>query len=77
MNYLFFRDPLNVLFFSFPFFFLSLHVFFGFFWFFVFKTPLEDSPFYLPILLTRWFTHLQTRLNFPFFNSLGFTEIPP
>ena len=36
---------------------------FMFFCLFVFETPLQDFPFYLPILLTLWFRDLQTRIK--------------
>ena len=36
------------------------HILFMFFFFFVFETPLEDFPFYSPMLPTLWFRCLQT-----------------
>ena len=36
---------------------------FMFFFFFIFKKPLKDCPFYSPILLTFWFRYLQTLIK--------------
>ena len=42
---------------------MKFNLFMCFFFFFVFETPLNDFPFYSPILLTLWFRYLQTRIK--------------
>ena len=49
---------------------LNLFIFF-FFFFFVLETSLKDFPFYSPILLTLWFTYIQTRIKESYMHLSG------